>query len=134
MLNSCYSIYLFLQENTKKFTVNSGGDTVDVDVQELRQRGVCAAEIETALENVFTSTDALHENENAEDDGGRWGMTKEASKHLWEKAKLQWERGGNISAEVRKRRMVGWLQRRGFNWSITSQILNSLESQDRETD
>ncbi|KAG0607734.1 hypothetical protein M758_8G050700 [Ceratodon purpureus] len=100
--------------------------------QELRQRGVCAEHTEAALEKIFSTTKASPEQGNAEDEEGRWGMTKEASEHLWEKAKLQWGRGGSISPEARKRRMVGWLQRRGFNWSITSHILKSLESQDRE--
>lgn len=109
--------------------------------QELKLRGVGPEDVAIALEKVFTSTDdAIHEEEEDSDgdeeaeDEMVWGMTREARKHLLEKVRLQWARGGSqLSAEARKRRMVGWLQRRGFNWSITSQILKSLESQDQPT-
>lgn len=111
--------------------------------QELKLRGVCPEDVAIALEKVFTSGDdgAVHgvaETEADDDDdereGALWGMTREARAHLVEKARLQWARGaGSVSAEARKRRMIGWLQRRGFNWSITSHILKTLESQDKNS-
>jgi len=104
-------------------------------VQELKVRGVCPEDVATALEKVFTSTDDSFPAEADEADEEReatvWGMTREAREHLLERARVQWARGGgSVSAEARKRRMIGWLQRRGFNWSITSQILKSLESEE----
>ncbi|CAK9871357.1 unnamed protein product [Sphagnum jensenii] len=93
---------------------------------ELRKRGVAQDDVEKALHKVFQSQE-LGNREEDEDEEGRWGMTKDASEHLLLQARRQWGRGGNISNEARKRRMIGWLQRRGFSWSVISEILKSLE-------
>lgn len=101
--------------------------------QELRQRGVSPEDIEAAIQMVFTTSDEfLNQDDDSEDNEGRWGMTKRTSDHLMEKARLQWGRGDSISPEARKRRMIGWLQRRGFNWSITTEVLKSLEALDKQ--
>lgn len=106
-------------------------------MQELRQRGVSPEDIATALESVFTSTEDASQNEADDDDDESEaflfpGMPREARDHLLEKARAQWARGGaTVSAEARKRRMVGWLQRRGFNWSVTSQVLKVLEAEEK---
>ena len=102
-------------------------------LQELRQKGVGGDDIDNALHKVFSTNDdyvplAQDMGDNEEEVEGRWGLTKEASDHLLDKARQQWGRGGNISDVARKRRMIGWLQRRGFNWSITSDILKVLEA------
>jgi SOS response regulatory protein OraA/RecX len=94
--------------------------------QELRKRGVAQDDVEKALHKVFQSQEPGNREED-EDEEGRWGMTKDASEHLLLQARRQWGRGGNISNEARKRRMIGWLQRRGFSWSVVSEILKSLE-------
>lgn len=110
-----------------------GSDSITVDAQELRQRGVSPEDIEAAIQMVFTTSDEfLNQDDDSEDNEGRWGMTKRTSDHLMEKARLQWGRGDSISPEARKRRMIGWLQRRGFNWSITTEVLKSLEALDKQ--
>lgn len=103
-------------------------------LQELRRKGVGGDDIDNALHKVFSTSDdylPLAEDvggDEEEEVAGRWGLTKEASDHLLDKARQQWGRGSNISDVARKRRMIGWLQRRGFNWSITSNILKVLEA------
>lgn len=67
-------------------------------------------------------------NNNAQDvDLNNWGMTVQAKERLLKQASRQWEKmGPEVSMDTRQRRLAGWLMRRGFKWSVVSDVLKSL--------
>jgi SOS response regulatory protein OraA/RecX len=92
---------------------------------ELLRRGISQETVEAALVKLFKTND---DAEDQEDDLGTWGMTKKASEHLIAQARRRWQQG-DAKIEVKRRRMVGWLQRRGFPWSIIPDVLRIIESE-----
>ena len=54
-------------------------------------------------------------------------MSREAWSKLVKEAVKVWERGSGSSEEQRKRRLVGWMQRRGFKWDVTWKVVRSVQ-------
>ncbi|CAM6093213.1 unnamed protein product [Calypogeia fissa] len=94
---------------------------------ELLRRGIRTETVAAALVKLFQTSDAVESNEEEEEDLGKWGMTTEAAEHLIAQAGRRWCKGD--VKEVKRRRMIGWLQRRGFQWSIILDILKAIESE-----
>ncbi|KAJ7567003.1 hypothetical protein O6H91_02G128000 [Diphasiastrum complanatum] len=95
--------------------------------QALKQRGVEEKIVEKAVSQVFLDIDCRNEDEE-EFEIVRWGMARSSVEHLLSQARKQWFRGGDIPEETRKRRLIGWLQRRGFTWKVITEVLKSLEN------
>lgn len=96
---------------------------------ELQRRGVEHGVIENALESVFGEDKAVqvpppNDCMSAGDD-----MDQEAAE-LIAAARRQYQSYGsaNISNEAKRRRLIGWLQRRGFTWDTVRAILQSIEN------
>lgn len=85
---------------------------------ELRRRGVEEDVIDNALENVFGVEKDIQIDE-----------TYQEAIELLAAAKRQYQSYGsaNISKEAKKRRIIGWLQRRGFTWDTIRSVLQSIE-------
>lgn len=56
-------------------------------------------------------------------------MSKLSIDQLYVQASKQWQRNHGAAQEIRKSRMVRWLQYRGFNWSVIKYVLKKLESE-----
>ncbi|KAL3508330.1 hypothetical protein ACH5RR_027731 [Cinchona calisaya] len=89
----------------------------------LYSKGVSDLDAEKAIKSVFNGTAASGDQESG------LGMSKLSMDHLLAQASKQWKRSCGVSREIRKARIVRWLQYRGFSWSITSFVLKKLESQ-----
>ncbi|URD97112.1 Glycosyl transferase family 8 [Musa troglodytarum] len=89
----------------------------------LRHKGVNEKVADKATKEVFEEDDT---------GGGNWniqhGMSKHSMERLYLQASKQWFRSQDSSPQIRKSRIVRWLQYRGFSWGITSNILRRLES------
>jgi SOS response regulatory protein OraA/RecX len=90
---------------------------------ELRRKGVEEDMVDRALESVFGFDKGIHIDETDEDNN------KEEAIELVAAAKRQYQSYGSahISKEAKKRRLIGWLQRRGFTWDIIRSIVQSIE-------
>lgn len=77
--------------------------------QELRQKGVGKEEIEAALPDAETETSAATEA-----------------------ARRKWESFRNLEARERREKMLQWLQRRGFSFSIARAAVKELEELETE--
>ena len=90
--------------------------------QALLKKGVSEVNIAKAIELVFQDGDAGGDQES------RHGLSKVSMDQLFVQASQQWLRGRDVTNEMRKSRIVRWLQYRGFNWNVILSILKKLES------
>jgi SOS response regulatory protein OraA/RecX len=95
---------------------------------ELRRKGVEEDHIQQALDSVFGDDGGINMKEYLEsaDDYGVNGFVPEAD--LLRAAKRQFESYGsaNISKEAKRRRLIGWLQRRGYSWDVIQGVMSSI--------
>eukprot|EP00897_Mesotaenium_endlicherianum_P002617 jgi/Mesen1/2383/ME001565S01383 len=99
--------------------------------QELRQRGVEEKWIASAIDKTFNEAfeglvDGVGDLD-CEMPAGVKGMGPGAWKKLLSDARKKWESSSRILPDARTRRLVGWLQRRGFDWSLVSVVLQELK-------
>lgn len=97
---------------------------------ELRRRGVEAAVIGEALTAVFGEDGVVrvdgvldsHDGDSEDD-----GMTAQGYE-LVEMARKQYEsyRTASITEEAKKRRLIGYLQRRGFGWDVVGKVVERV--------
>lgn len=91
--------------------------------QALRQKGVSEMVADKATKEVFEEDDTGGNDWNIQH-----GISKHSMERLYLQASKQWFRSQDSSLQIRKSRIVRWLQYRGFSWGITSNILKRLES------
>ncbi|CAL9087841.1 unnamed protein product [Musa textilis] len=89
----------------------------------LRHKGVNEKVADKATKEVFEEDDTGGSDWNIQH-----GMSKHSMERLYLQASKQWFRSQDSSPQIRKSRIVRWLQYRGFSWGITSNILRRLES------
>ena len=70
------------------------------------------------------------EEEMAEIEAGPWTPEGAPEGALLQSARRQHQLTVGLPAEARKRRIVGWLQRRGHPWDIVSRVVRRLEEED----
>ncbi|KAG6552576.1 hypothetical protein Mapa_005774 [Marchantia paleacea] len=99
---------------------------------ELSRRGVSKENVEAGLMHVFQNDKDAGDVDEEEDGRDRWGMNQKAAEQLLSQARRRWSQGNKTDINARKRRMAGWLQRRGFGWDITSDLLRILQCEDQE--
>ncbi|KAH6786250.1 hypothetical protein C2S52_005802 [Perilla frutescens var. hirtella] len=90
--------------------------------QALFKKGVSEADAENAIKLVFENS------EGDEDQDSGISMSKLSIDQLYLQASKQWQRSHGASQEIRKSRIVRWLQYRGFNWGVIKYVLKKLES------
>ncbi|TKY57434.1 Regulatory protein RecX [Spatholobus suberectus] len=95
--------------------------------QALFKKGVSQADAEKAVEVVFKDNDCAGDQKSV------IGLSKHSMDHLYTQASKQWFRGQNVPKEIRKSRIVRWLQYRGFDWNVINFILKKLERQDQNS-
>jgi len=105
-------------------------------MQELNRRGVSVEHSKAALEGVF-GPDGLRvrrylEEEAAEERGQAWTPTDSAESALLQATRRQYQLTAGLPGEARKRRLVGWLQRRGHAWEDISKLLQLVEKEESE--
>ncbi|XP_057983067.1 uncharacterized protein LOC131167970 [Malania oleifera] len=91
--------------------------------QALMKKGISEVDVEKAVTVVF------RDGESSGDQESGFGLSKLSMDHLFVQASKQWLRGKDAALEMRKSRIIRWLQYRGFNWGVISFILRRLESQ-----
>ncbi|KAF8052431.1 hypothetical protein N665_1559s0003 [Sinapis alba] len=85
--------------------------------QALFKKGISNEDSDAAIKLVFEKdTEPSH------------GMSKEAMDQLYVQASKRWLQGRDLPIENRKARVIRWLQYRGFNWGVVSQLMKRLES------
>ncbi|XP_009398758.2 uncharacterized protein LOC103983261 [Musa acuminata AAA Group] len=89
----------------------------------LRHKGVSEMVADKATKEVFEEDDTGGNDQNIQH-----GISKNSMEHLYLQASKQWFRSQDSSLQIRKSRIVRWLQYRGFSWVITNNILRRLES------
>ena len=94
---------------------------------ELRRRGVEDEVVGAALEHVFGEEKRIevcevHEDERDEEGDGVMNIH---ARELIEMARKQYEsyRSASITEEAKKRRLIGYLQRRGFGWDVVGKVV-----------
>ena len=89
---------------------------------ELKRRGVEDGMIDAALESVF----GVEKDIQMHVDGAE---NIQEAMELIEAAKRQYQSYGsaNISKDAKKRRLIGWLQRRGFTWDTVRSVIQSID-------
>lgn len=95
--------------------------TLNVD-QALFKKGVSNEDSDAAIKLVFEKDNQCKETELSH------GMSKEAMDQLYVQASKRWLQGRDLPIENRKARVIRWLQYRGFNWGVVSQLMKRLES------
>ncbi|CAH8260306.1 unnamed protein product [Arabidopsis lyrata] len=93
--------------------------------QALFKKGISNKDSETAIKLVFEKRQCKEGDEEAE---LNHGLSKEAVDQLYVQASKRWLQGRDLPIETRKARVIRWLQYRGFNWGVVSQLLKRLES------
>ncbi|KAI5070540.1 hypothetical protein GOP47_0014883 [Adiantum capillus-veneris] len=100
----------------------------------LKQRGIKDEIIKAAIDKVFCEEEGdMEQDGTEEDDDSRsnvTNMSKVAMDHLLEQASKQWNRGKTVTVDTKARRMVCWLQYRGFNYGVIKYVLNHLRRKD----
>eukprot|EP00250_Pteridium_aquilinum_P014860 c22241_g1_i1 orf=32-1792(+) len=103
----------------------------------LKQRGISDEIIQVAMASVFREEGNDSEQDGKVDNCSKSNsleMSKVAMNHVLVQATKQWNRGGNATHETKIRRMVSWLQYRGFNYSVIKTVLNHLQKKTRIED
>ncbi|KAG2317884.1 hypothetical protein Bca52824_021006 [Brassica carinata] len=90
--------------------------------QALFKKGVSNEDSDAAIKLVFEKDHQCKETEPSH------GMSKEAMDQLYVQASKRWVQGRDLPIENRKARVIRWLQYRGFNWGVVSQLMKRLES------
>lgn len=90
--------------------------------QALFKKGVSNEDSDAAIKLVFEKDNQCKETEVSH------GMSKEAMDQLYVQASKRWLQGRDLPVENRKARVIRWLQYRGFNWGVVSQLIKRLES------
>ncbi|KAJ0242416.1 Regulatory protein RecX family protein [Hirschfeldia incana] len=90
--------------------------------QALFKKGVSNEDSDAAIKLVFEKDHQCKETEPSN------GMSKEAMDQLYVQASKRWLQGRDLPIENRKARVIRWLQYRGFNWGVVSQLIKRLES------
>jgi hypothetical protein len=102
--------------------------------QELARRGVPIELALPAIESVFgpegLTMKRYIEEELAEAEGAGWVPAPAAEAELLAAARRQRELTAGLSPEARKRRLVGWLQRRGHPWETVGRVVRQLEEEE----
>lgn len=102
--------------------------------QELTRRGVAPELTGPALESVFgpegLKMKRYVEEEMAEAEGGGWVAAPVAEADLLAAARRQRQLTASLPPEARKRRLVGWLQRRGHPWETVTHVLRVLDDEE----
>lgn len=93
--------------------------------QALFKKGISNEDSEMAIKLVFEKGQCKEGDEEAEP---KHGLSKEAVDQLYVQASKRWLQGRDLPIETRKARVIRWLQYRGFNWGVVSQVLKRLES------
>lgn len=96
----------------------------------LKQRGISDEIIKAAINRVFCEEEEVAEMEQDEDAVRRASvlkLSKAAMDHLLVQATKQWKRGRDASVHTKTRRMVCWLQYRGFNYGVIKHVLKHLQ-------
>ncbi|CAL9220641.1 unnamed protein product [Arabidopsis halleri] len=93
--------------------------------QALFKKGISNKDSETAIKLVFEKRQCNEGDEEAE---LNHGLSKEAVDQLYVQASKRWLQGRDLPIETRKARVIRWLQYRGFNWGVVTQLLKRLES------
>mmetsp|Transcript_10282 Transcript_10282/g.18578 ORF Transcript_10282/g.18578 Transcript_10282/m.18578 type:complete len:215 (-) Transcript_10282:35-679(-) len=94
---------------------------------ELSRSGVSQADISTAIDSVFGGGD---EEDAMSFSCGDYQSISNASSHmevLLVEAQKQARQYRNLPKETQRRRLVGWLQRRGHSWAVVREVLESQE-------
>ena len=99
--------------------------------QELMHRGVDAAHVAAALEGVFGAEGLdvrrfLEERADEELDHAAAAAPEAA---LLRAARDQYDRTAGLAAEARRRRLAGWLQRRGHAWTDVARVMRRVEDE-----
>eukprot|EP00240_Pyramimonas_obovata_P014423 CAMPEP_0118930566 /NCGR_PEP_ID=MMETSP1169-20130426/7203_1 /TAXON_ID=36882 /ORGANISM="Pyramimonas obovata, Strain CCMP722" /LENGTH=185 /DNA_ID=CAMNT_0006872941 /DNA_START=487 /DNA_END=1044 /DNA_ORIENTATION=- len=94
----------------------------------LKQKGVSMDDINVGVgavfgENVF-GCESADDIEDSEDSYDWMEQLKVAARVHWDKSALQ-------TPEVRRRRMVQWLMRRGHQWDVVRDVVDELEDEAR---
>ncbi|KAH7445812.1 hypothetical protein KP509_01G025200 [Ceratopteris richardii] len=92
----------------------------------LKQRGVSEEIINAAIENVFSGKDLDIEQDWSY--RSRLKISKSAMDHLLAQTVKQWNRGRNVTIEAKTRRIVSWLQYRGYSYDIVKYVLMHLKT------
>lgn len=105
-------------------------------MQELARRGIAPELSKAAIDSVF-GPDGLSmrryiEEELAEEEAGPWNPSEAPEGALLQAARRQHQLTTGLPAEARKRRLLGWLQRRGHPWEVVSRVARRLEEEDLE--
>jgi len=100
------------------------------------RRGVGEENCRAALEGVF-GTEGLAvrkflEEEAAEDEQVAWSPDITPESALLQATRRQFQLTSGLSREVRQRRLMGWLQRRGHTWSDISKLMQQVEKEEVE--
>lgn len=90
--------------------------------QALFSKGVSNEDAEKAVKLVFNDAEASGDQES------KFGMSKHSMDHLVVQASKQWLRSHDASIEIRKSRIIRWLQYRGFGWDIIGAVVKTLEA------
>lgn len=96
----------------------------------LKQRGVSDDVIQVAINGVFREDENEFEQHGSfENDyeSNSIEMSNTAMEQLLVQATKQWNRGRNATNDTKVRRMVSWLQYRGFSYKVIRNVLNSLQ-------
>jgi SOS response regulatory protein OraA/RecX len=104
--------------------------------QELARRGIAPELATEAIESVFgpdgLSMRRYMEEELAEEQLGPWTPASVPESALLVAARRQYQLTAGLREEARKRRIVGWLQRRGHSWEVVSRVLQWLSQVEKE--
>lgn len=104
--------------------------------QELTRRGIAPELVREAIESVFgpdgLSMRRYMEEELAEEQLGPWTPAAAPESALLVAASRQYQLTVGLSDEARKRRIVGWLQRRGHSWEVVSRVIKWLGEAEKE--
>jgi len=104
--------------------------------QELTRRGIAPELVQEAIESVFgpdgLSMRRYMEEELAEEQLGPWTPAGAPESALLVAARRQFQLTAGLSDEARKRRIVGWLQRRGHSWEVVSRVLKWLDEVEKK--
>lgn len=111
---------------------------------ELRRRGVAPAHAAAALAGVFGEGGRLEvrrfieeEADEAAGDAGEGSMRALGDGEapvaaLLRTARDRWARTAGLDAAARKRRLAGWLQRRGHVWDDVARVVARVEAEEAE--
>lgn len=105
-----------------------------INLQELSKRGIAKVVVDDAVDAVFgdkgISMKRYLEEEAAEDEKAMWSPEGTPEAALLDTVRRLYQTyGSRISKEAKRRRLGGWLQRRGFSWDDISRVIKKIESE-----